>query len=1045
MKSSKYIVTVIVGLLLTSTSLLAQKKLVDDIYTYNYTKIINQNGGKAIAKKSDYPHQRALAYSLAQVEQNTLAFESYSELFAKYADKVDGYDKLCYALVARKMENYLLSDSLLLFLKSTDYAAQPFFNELSQEFIDQNKTAENYWAENDFSSFYSVKPFPSNSKLGEYALVPDKKGNAYYSTHTENGLQKSTSAWHEQPYYKIFKAQYGDSTVGLTAELTNNKNGAHQHVSFVDVNTGFIYVTRDAIKKNAKRERVLQVFAMRQNALTKKWSEIPFQLNNIEFSVADLVISPDGSKVVFASDMPGGFGKSDLYEAPILQSDENGIKIGEAKNMGPEINTALRDNFPSFSDSGQFYFSSDGHLGFGGLDVFFIDGNTKLVLNAGRPINSAYDDFAAQIHDREAWGTLSSNRLSKGYDDNLYFFRWVGPTEEEVETSKESPVIVEVIDEETGLPLKGAEIAIDDLNDSEIATKGLTDDKGVYSFSGIAPQDANPNLQVSSHPCGYRYATADSVVDLEDGSRKIVLKAKAYKVGDDLGKLFDIKSISYASAKFDITDDSKRELDKLVVIMQDNTGLSVELGSHTDSKASAAFNQKLSESRAKAAYDYVVARGVDASRIGFKGYGETNILNKCLDGVVCSDEEHAVNRRTEFVIRAIVPCNAASNVVPASNVVDTAKKVQNAEGTVASADGSASNANSAVKASEAALADISQKSMICGDADADGIPDYLDTDSDNDGIPDAAEGRTDTDKDGIPNFLDRDSDGDGIADGIEKSGDADKDGKANLIDTDSDGDGIDDKTEGTKDSDKDSQPDFLDTDSDNDGIPDRGEGSEDLDRDGLSNYLDLDADGDGISDSVEGRFDTDKDGKPNFLDTDSDGDTIPDSMEKGKVASAPADSDSDGKPDYVDTDSDEDGIPDKVEAPACLPGAQSNNTGGASQVSNVKTGNQTLTVSEPVVQRTSTPTSNILTPVVTGTKVQYRIQFTISKTQIPVKTFTDKGIGSVYEYQQGGYYKYCTDKVFNSEAEALNEKSRVRGLGYADAFIAGFQNGVRVK
>ena len=118
MKSSKYIVTVIVGLLLTSTSLLAQKKLVDDIYTYNYTKIINQNGGKAIAKKSDYPHQRALAYSLAQVEQNALAFESYSELFTKYADMVDGYDKLCYALVARKMENYLLSDSLLLFLKS---------------------------------------------------------------------------------------------------------------------------------------------------------------------------------------------------------------------------------------------------------------------------------------------------------------------------------------------------------------------------------------------------------------------------------------------------------------------------------------------------------------------------------------------------------------------------------------------------------------------------------------------------------------------------------------------------------------------------------------------------------------------------------------------------------------------------------------------------------------------------------------------------------------------------------------------------------------
>ncbi|MDA0784383.1 MAG: OmpA family protein [Bacteroidetes bacterium] len=1009
MKLINKIVIFIVGAGITTTSLFAQKKLVDDIYTYNYTKIINQNGGKAIAKKADYPHQRALAYSLAQVEQNALAFESYSELFAKYADMVDGYDKLCYALVARKMENYLLSDSFLLLLKNTEYASKPFYNELSQDFIDQNKASDNYWSENDFSTFYSLKPFTSNTKFGEYGLVSDKKGNAYYSTIAENALQNAISTWHEQPYFRIFKAKYGDSTLGIPSELTHNINGVHQHVSYVDVNSGFIYITRNAVKKNDKRERVLQVFALRQNAITKKWTEIPFQLNNIEFSVADLVISPDGSKVVFASDMPGGFGKSDLYEAPILKNDENGIKIGDAKNLGPNINTALRDNFPKFSDSGQFYFSSDGHLGFGGLDIFFVDGNTKMVLNAGRPINSSYDDFAPQIHDRDAWGTLSSNRLSKGYDDNLYFFRWVGPSEQEIEKSKESPVIVEVIDEETGLPVKGADVAIDDLNDSEIATKGLTDDKGAYSFFGIAPQDANPNLQVSSHPCGYRYATADSVVDLEDGSRKIVLKAKAYKVGDDVGKLFDIKPIHYASAKFDITDESKRDLDKLVVIMQDNPGLSVELGSHTDSKATAAFNQNLSESRAKAAYDYVVNRGVDASRIGYKGYGETNILNRCLDGVTCSDEEHAVNRRTEFIIRAIVPCT------PVSNVVDTAKKVQNA--------------------------DISQKSMICGDADADGIPDYLDTDSDNDGIPDAAEGRTDTDKDGIPNFLDRDSDGDGIADGIEKTGDADKDGKANLIDTDSDGDGIDDKTEGTKDSDKDSQPDFLDTDSDNDGIPDKVEGSEDLDRDGLSNYLDLDADGDGISDSVEGRIDTDKDGKPNFLDTDSDGDTIPDSMEKGKVASAPADSDSDGKPDYVDTDSDNDGIPDIVEAPACLPGQQSNNTGGTNPISNVKTGNQTLTVSEPVVQRTA----NILTPIVTGTKVQYRIQFTISKTQIPVKTFTDKGLGSVYEYQQSGYYKYCTVKVFNSEMEALSEKARVRGLGYSDAFIAGFQNGVRVK
>jgi hypothetical protein len=187
---------------------------------------------------------------------------------------------------------------------------------------------------------------------------------------------------------------------------------------------------------------------------------------------------------------------------------------------------------------------------------------------------------------------------------------------------------------------------------------------------------------------------------------------------------------------------------------------------------------------------------------------------------------------------------------------------------------------------------------------------------------------------------------------------------------------------------------------------DRAEGSDDLDRDGLANYLDLDSDGDGINDSVEGKNDIDHDGKPNFLDLDSDGDTIPDAMEKGKT-NTPADSDTDGKPDYLDTDSDEDGLPDKVEAPACLPGQQ--------------------------------PKSNVS---VTVTPVQTPV---ISKQQIAASTFASKGIGAIYEYQQGGYFKYCTDKVFKSEAEAASEKARVRSLGYTDAFIAGFQNGVRVK
>lgn len=1027
MKSFKSIIICAFTAIIAISNANAQgKKLVDDIYTYNYAKIIKDNRNMVISVKSTYPNQRALAFSYAQSDYNEKAFDSYTELFNKFVAEIDDFDRLCFALVARKLENYSFSDSLLLLLKSTSYKAQPFFNELSQEFIDQNKGSETYWLENDFSVFYAVKPFPNNTKNGEYALVPDKKGNAYYSSFVGDELYKSVASWHDQPYYKIFKSVYGDSTLGKTVELSNNKSNSHQHVSYYDVNTGLMYITRNAKKKNANREKVLQIFALRQNLVTQKWIEIPFPLNNDKFSVADLVISPDGKKVIFASDMPGGYGKSDLYEAPILESDAKGIKIGEPKNMGPEINTTLRDNFPCFSDSGQFYFSSDGHLGFGGLDIFFVDANTNMVLNAGKPINSAMDDFAPQIHDRDAWGTLTSNRMSRGYDDNLYFFRWVGPSEEEIAKSSESSVIVEVVDEETNLPIKGADVVIVDLNNSEVAVKGKTDDNGVCSFNDFATADANPNIQVTSHPCGYRYALADSMIDLTNGSSKIILKAKAYKVGDDLGKLFDIQSIHYASAKFNITDDSKRELDKLVVIMQDNPGLGVELGSHTDSRASSEFNKTLSENRAKAAYEYAIGRGAEPSRLEYRGYGETKLINQCADGVNCSDFDHAQNRRTEFLIKVIIPC------INGQLADSSSQKSQGGTSTD-------SLKLAAKKKSDLALADVSQGKMICGDGDADGIPDYLDTDSDNDGIPDATEGHGDTDKDGYPNSVDRDSDNDGIADGIEKTGDMDKDGKGNYVDTDSDGDGIDDKVEGTKDSDNDSQPDFLDIDSDSDGIPDSAEGSEDLDRDGLANYVDLDSDGDGIADSLEGRNDMDHDGKPNFLDLDSDGDTIPDVIEKGKT-NTPADSDNDGKPDYQDLDSDEDGIFDKIEAPACLPGQKESSSANRTtpKITDVRTPDKTIK------NNVSAPTTT-LTPVTSVSKVQYRIQFTISKNPMPIKSFKENGLGAIFEYQQNGYYKYCTDKVFNSEAEAAVEKSRVRGLGYNDAFTAGFQNGVRVK
>jgi outer membrane protein OmpA-like peptidoglycan-associated protein len=1027
---------VLITSILFASNLMAQSKEVNKINQQRYYQIIKENGNKTVAHKKDYINQRALAYSFAQSELNDKAFDAYSELLDKYSSQADAFDKLNFALVARKLELYGLSDSMILTLKSnSEYAGKPLFEELNDQFYAENKDKRaDYWQEYDFNSNYSLKQFPAASSAAEYGIIIDDKENCYYTTHEEKGLRKVLSAWFEQPYYSIFKAKYNDSTYNSAVELSNTKRSLHQHISFYDAKTGFMYVTRNAEKSNKNKEKVLQIFAMKQNIFTKKWKEVPFQLNNSEFSVADLVISPDGTKVIFVSDMVGGFGKSDLYEAPIISNDDNGLKIGEAVNMGPKVNTVLRDNFPRFSDSGDLYFSSEGHLGFGGLDVFTLDKNSGMVINLGKPVNSNLDDFAALFHDK--WGTLSSNRTNNGsaapkYNDNLYFFRWTEDKDSTEPTVNE--VLVSVYDKDSKLPIPQASIALDNLDDQDKAIQATTDTEGKFLFAGISK---NAKVQLASHPCGYRYASSSKFSVNEKGQKTLDLFIEKYKVGDELGELFDVKPIYYESNKFTLSQSSKKELDRVAIVLQDNKGLSVELGSHTDSKGSDETNLVLSKNRAQAVYDYLVMRGVSKSRLTFQGFGEKKLKNRCKNGVNCSETEHQKNRRTEYRVSSIIPCGeikVEENPVLTSDSAD--QIADNSTTKPDNKDNTAKNESSNTSENEDGNdnGNLNAGPIACGDADGDKIPDYLDQDSDNDGIPDAAEGHGDADKDGLPNCVDKDSDNDGIADAVEKSVDFDKDGKTNMVDKDSDNDGINDEDEGVKDFDKDGNPNYLDFDSDDDGISDKIEKNGDLDKDGNPNYLDQDSDNDGISDKQEGNKDTDKDGKPNFLDKDSDNDDIPDSVEGTK------DSDNDGKPDYLDTDSDEDGISDKVEAPVCL-----SNEGKSTQFVNPAS-KPSVKKKEPVYVEQATENQEVVNDNVGNGAIEYRVQFLMSKNKISAKTFADKGLSNVFEYRDGGYYKYTTSNGYPTENEAQIQKDKIRNLGYVDAFVVTFQNGRRVK
>ena len=1064
------------GLCFFVGTLSAQKKDVSDIFQLKYSDIIARNGGSSIAKNPNYSSQKALAYAWNQSQYPEKAFDAYLELMTQYSDQIDDFDRLSFALVARKMELYGLSDSILLELKDSSYASENFFETLSQEFYDANKSLrDDYWSEMNYSESYVIKPFASNSELGEYGVVIDPINRvAYYSTHKDIELRKATSGWYGEPYYTLYKAKFMDSFMAMGKEISHTVRNAHHAASFVDTQTGFLYITRNVRKPNSSKERVLQVFRIKQDPITKVWEEQAFPLNNIEYNISSLVFSPDGSMVYFASDMPGGYGKSDIYKAAVLVNDDQTLKIGDPENLGPHINTMMRENFPTFDANGKLHFASDGHLGFGGLDLFSVENEMSSPENLGKPMNSNMDDFAPVLFDN--WGIISSNRKAVGFDDNIYFVRWNKTKKQEEPTIEPGNVLVKIIDSETGEPLKDAALAFEILSDSLGTQMGVSDSAGTFLFKGSVDPRVSKQFRLSAHPCGYMYAMTEEV-EVVDNVSTMVIRADRFKIGDDLGELFEVEPIYYELNKFELTSASKTELDRVADVLIDNPGLSIELGSHTDSRGSTQYNQNLSENRAQAAYTYLLGRGVSDKRMTFVGYGESRLINRCTDGVSCSDEEHAANRRTEYLINGIIPCEMLPKATKASlngpelpSASDTATEPVKVELPLEEQN------KLALKNHDGPI--------VCGDADGDNIPDYLDTDSDNDGLPDAAEGRLDTDGDGLPNFLDKDSDNDGIADAIEKMMDSDKDGKANCIDSDSDADGIEDKIEGLSDTDNDGLSNYLDTDSDGDDIPDKTEGAGDQDGDGIPNFLDLDSDGDGIPDKVEGTKDVDRDGKPNYLDKDSDNDTIGDDIEAGKDATNPNDTDLDGVPDYLDSDSDEDGIPDKIEAPKCLPGMGEEipveDPIEAVEVEETSLADSSaVVIEEPVTETTftrprymptttaagsvpttsnsseetadsgsgnenSTPLTNESIPATTSA-MEYRVQVLVNKTQLSQSELAAKGVPNAFEYRENGFYKYTTGEAFGTMEQARAQQGVLKAAGFQDAFVVKFSNGQRVR
>lgn len=364
-----------------------------------------------------------------------------------------------------------------------------------------------------------------------------------------------------------------------------------------------------------------------------------FPYNGDDFSTGHPAISADGNILVFSSDRPGGFGGTDLYYC---------VRSGQGDwtkpiNLGKEINTEGNEMFPYLDKSGNLYFSSTGLAGFGGLDLFYVELKdmkpSNKPVNMGNGINSPTDDFGLIITPDDKIGYFSSNR--RGNDDIYQFKR----------SSYKITLQGIVTDARTRIPLAGSRLLMRHLDGIDTIR---TDNKGRYKRDLPLETDYEVTAQKLSYVNGIHFASSvgiqkDSVINLNIQLDKTE-NAQQYILNhcDSLKKVYAVKNIYYDLDRSEIRGDAKPALEELATLMRKYPDIRVITSSHCDSRASEQYNRSLSLRRGESAKAFLIARGIRADRIRVEYYGKTRLVNRCYDGINCSEEDQQLNRRTEF-------------------------------------------------------------------------------------------------------------------------------------------------------------------------------------------------------------------------------------------------------------------------------------------------------------------------------------------------------------------------------------------------------------
>lgn len=497
------------------------------------------------------------------------------------------------------------------------------------------------------SKNYELEKTSINSSTSDF-------GAAYYGdkivfASAEGTTGGRTYAWTDQPYLDLFTADR-DSLGELTNKtpLSSSINtGYHESSAAFTKDGKTLYFTRNNfIKGRAGKDKDKTVrlkLYMATKADDGNWvdvKELPF--NSKEYSTAHPALSVDDTILYFASDMPGTLGMSDLFYVRI----EGAGVFGAPVNLGPSINTEARETYPFVSKNSNLYFSTDGRPGLGGFDLYSTPINNKGELgeikNLGVPANSNQDDFGIIINEDENLGYLSSNRSGDtgSANDDIYRIQF---------SSCKVDVAGIVVEKTTNKIIPGATVVLLDDNNKEIARQ-IANEKAEFSFPD---QECERQYMVRASKTGF--SPNEIIITTPNESIKLRLVIPLSPVdpcpANDLGCRLSLQPIYFDFDKSFIRPDAAIELAKILAALRQYPELVIHIESHTDSRAPFKYNEALSERRAASTLAWFLEKGIVSGRLTAKGYGEYQLTNQCADGVVCTEDEHQLNRRSMFIIQ----------------------------------------------------------------------------------------------------------------------------------------------------------------------------------------------------------------------------------------------------------------------------------------------------------------------------------------------------------------------------------------------------------